>query len=134
MHTECRREYTKPEESDVPPKGDSAKRLTRSSARGFDFRLNCFLYARFFTSREEQSDKVHVGQYKSKEVADVILRRQNDEWSYEVESRLAFVTDLRAEDAIYYRDCNSSFQSVKKKPGVDIATSSGKRVRPTINV
>ena len=43
VHTECRRKYTKPEKRDNPSKSDSARRLTRSSTGGFDFRLNCFL-------------------------------------------------------------------------------------------
>ena len=43
VHTECKRKYTKPEKREKLPKTDSAKRLTRSSTAGFDFRLNCFL-------------------------------------------------------------------------------------------
>ena len=58
VHTECRREYTKLEKRDNPPKTDSAKRLTRSSTVRFDFRLNCFLCTRFVTDRERQSGKV----------------------------------------------------------------------------
>ena len=53
VHTGCRRKYTKPEKRDDPPKRDSAKRLTRSSTGGFDFRLNCFLCAPFITVREK---------------------------------------------------------------------------------
>ena len=131
VHTECRRKYTKPEKRDNPPKSDSAKRLTRSSTGGFDFRLNCFLCARFVTGREKQSGKVHMVQCKNKEVdraiADAILRRQNDEWSLEVKGRLEFDNDLRAEHAIYHGDCNSRFRSGKRKPGVDITNSSRKR-------
>ena len=85
VHTECRRKYIKPEKRDNPPKIDSAKRLTRSSTRGFDFRLNCFVCARFVTDREKQSSQVHMVQCKNEEVdraiADAILRRQMDEWS-----------------------------------------------------
>ena len=65
--------------------------------------------------------------------ADAILRRQNDESSLEVKVWLEFVNDLHAEDAIYHGDCNRRFQSGKRKPGVDIANSSRKRERPTIN-
>ena len=137
MHTECRRKYTKPEKRDNPPKSDSAKRLTRSSTGGFDFRLNCFLCARFVTGREKQSGKVHMVQCKNKEVdraiADAILRRQNDEWSLEVKGRLEFVNDFRVDDAIYHGDCISCFRSGKRKPGVDTANLSHKCERPTIN-
>ena len=91
----------------------------------------------FVTDRKKQSDKVHMFQCKNKEVdraiADIILRRQNDERSLEVKGRLEFVNDLRAEDAICHGGCNSRFQSGKKKPGVDIANLSRKRGRPTIN-
>ena len=76
-------------------------------------------------------------QCKSKEVdraiVDAILRQQNDRGSLKVKFRLDFVNNLRAEDAIYPGDCNNRFQSDKKKPGVDISTSSRKRRRPTIN-
>ena len=58
VYTECRRKYTKPEKRHNPPKTDSAKQLTRSSTGVFDFRLNCFLYARFVTDREKQNGKV----------------------------------------------------------------------------
>ena len=137
MHTECRREYTKPERRESPPKTDSAKLIIRSSTGGFDFRLNCFLCDRLVTHREKQSGKVHMVQYKNKKfdraIADAILRRQNYEWSLEVEGRLEFVNDLRAEDAIYHGDCNSRFRSGKRKPGVDITNSSRKHGRPTIN-
>ena len=137
LHTECRRIYTKLEKRDNPPKTDSAKRLTRSSTAVFDFRLYCFLCARFITDREKQSGKVHMVQCKNKEIdraiADAILRRQNDEWSLEVKGWLEFVNDLRAEDAIYHGDCNRSFRSSKRKPGVDIENSSRKRGRSTIN-
>ena len=113
VYTECRRKYTKPEKRDDPPKTDSAKRLTRSSTGGFDFRLNCFLCAWFVTDREIQSGKVHMVQCKNQEVdraiADVVLRQQNDEWSLEVKGWLEFVNDLRAEDVIYHEDCNSCF-------------------------
>ena len=133
MHTECRRKYTKPEKRDNPPKTDSAKRLTRSSTGGFDFRL----IRRFITDREKQSGKVHIVQCKNKEVdraiADAILSRQNDEWSLEVKGRLEFVNDIRAEDAIYHADYNSHFRSGKRKPRVDTANSSRKRGRATIN-
>ena len=59
MHTECRRKYIMPEKKDNPPKIDSAKRLTRSSTGGLDFRLNCFLCARFVTDREKQWQGTH---------------------------------------------------------------------------
>ena len=137
VHTECRRKHTRPEKRDNPPKTDSAKRLTRSSTGGFDFRLNCLLCTRFVTDREKQSGKVHMVQCKNEEVdraiADAILRRQKDEWSLEVKGRFEFVNDLHAEDAIYHGDCNSLFRSGKGKPGVDTANSSRKRGRPTIN-
>ena len=45
---------SKPEKSDVLPKADSEKRLTRSSTGGFDFRLNCFLCAQFVNDRENR--------------------------------------------------------------------------------
>ena len=48
-----------PEKKDNPPKIDSAKRLTRSSTGGLDFRLNCFLCARFVTDREKQWQGTH---------------------------------------------------------------------------
>ena len=131
MHTECRRKYTKPEKRVNSPKTDSAKRPTRSSTGGFDFRFNCFLCAPFITDREKQSGKVHMAQWKNKEVdraiADAILRRQNDECSFEVKGRLEFVNELCAEDEIYH-----GFRSGKEKPGVDTANSSQKRGRPTI--
>ena len=76
-------------------------------------------------------------QCKNKEVdraiADANLRRQNNEWSLEGKGRLEFVNDLRAEDAIYHRDCNSRYSSGKREPEVDIAVSSRKRGRPIIN-
>ena len=50
-----------------------------------------------------------------------------------MKGRLEFVNDLRAEDAIYHGGCNSRFRYGNKKPGVDIANSSRKRGRPTIN-
>ena len=59
MHTECRRKYTKPEKRDNPPKIDSAKRLTRSSTGGCDFRLNCFLWARVVTDRKTEWQGTH---------------------------------------------------------------------------
>ena len=59
--------------------------------------------------------------------------RQNDEWSLEVKGWLEFVNDLRAKDAICHRDYNSRFRSGKRKPEVDVANSSRKRGRPTIN-
>ena len=78
-----------------------------------------------------------MNQCKNKEVdraiVDAILRRQNDEWSLEVKGRLEFANDLRAEYAIYHGDCNNRFRSGKRKPGVDIANSSRKCGRPTIN-
>ena len=37
------------------------------------------------------------------------------------------------QDSIYHGDCNSRFRSGKRKPVVDIANSSRKRGRPTIN-
>ena len=50
-----------------------------------------------------------------------------------MKGRLEFVNDLCAEDAIYHGDCNSRFRSGKWKPGVEIANSSRKCERPTIN-
>ena len=76
-------------------------------------------------------------QCKNKEVdraiADAILRRQNDEWSLEVKGQLEFANNLHAKDAIYEADCNRHFRSGKRKPGVDIANSSQKSGRQTIN-
>ena len=50
-----------------------------------------------------------------------------------MKGRLEFVNNLRAENAIYHRDCNSRFRFGKRKPEVDIANSSQKRGKPTIN-
>ena len=129
VHTECRRKYTKPEKRDTPPKTDSAKRLTRSSTGGFDFRLNCFLCARFVNDREKQSGKVHMVQCINKEVD----RRDKMmsgllKWKVGCSFSTIFV-----QDSIYHGDCNSRFRSGKRKPVVDIANSSRKRGRPTIN-
>ena len=78
-----------------------------------------------------------MSQCKNKEfdraIADNILSQQNDYWPLEVKGRLELDNDFRAEDVIYQGDCNSRFRSGKKKTGVDIATSSRKRGRPTIN-
>ena len=65
VHTECRRKYAKPEKSDFSPKADSAKRLTKSSTRGFYFRLNCFLYVRLITETEKQNGMLHIDQCKN---------------------------------------------------------------------
>ena len=77
-----------------------------------------------------------MSQCKKKEfdraIADNILSQQDDYWLLEVKGRLELANDFRAEDVIYQGDCNSRFRSGKKKTGVDIATSSRKRGRPTI--
>lgn len=41
---------------------------------------------------------------------------KNDEWSTEVNGRLAFVNDLRTENSVYHIHCSSNFQTDKGKP------------------
>ena len=58
-------------------------------------------------------------QWKEKEVDKAILRtckdRNDDAWAIEVEGRISLVNDLRAEDALYHRECNTHFHLLKPR-------------------
>ena len=58
---------------------------------------------------------------------DIIKERKHDEWATEVDGRLGFVNDLRAEDAIYHKSCNSNFRTGKGNPKLCISAASQKR-------
>ena len=91
---------------------------TRSSTVSFDFKRNCFLCGNLVTNRAK-SDKVANVLCKNREVdtaiCDPIAKRNND-WSMDVKGRLETINDLRAEEAVYHKTCNSNFRTGKAIP------------------
>ena len=72
-------------------------------------------------------------QWKEKEVDKAILRtfkdRNDDQWAIEVKGRISLVNDLRAEDALYRRECNTHFRLLKPRLQTN-ESGSRKRGRP----
>ena len=71
--------------------------------------------------------------YKNKEI-DISLsnvKRQDDDWATEVNGRLGFINELRAEDAIYHRSCNANFRTLKGKPKALTTSCYQTRGRPS---
>ena len=70
--------------------------------------------------REKKTSKPWNISCKSQDVDKVvpqaIFEMKNDEWSIEVNGRLAFVNDLRTENSVYHIHCSSNFQTDKGKP------------------
>ena len=142
LHKVCRRDYTNANNiasTNSPTINALTPKKTRASqGSSFNFRTNCFLCGNCLTDREiTHQDYVSV-LCKDKEV-DISLKRaiegrKYDRWAIEVQGRLASCNDLRAEDAVYHRACNSNFRTGKDRPKYydqDLNSASKKRGRPS---
>ena len=49
-------------------------------------------------------------------ISNVIKERNHDDWETEVSGRFGLINDLRVEDDIYHKTCNSNFRTLKGKP------------------
>ena len=49
-------------------------------------------------------------------ISNAIKERNHDDWAADVSGRFGLINDLRAEDAIYHKTCNSNFRTLKGKP------------------
>ena len=92
-------------------------RKTRTSSGGFNFRKDCFYCGCIITERENKTKKSCNVSCKNREVDkavhQTIFDRKDDECSTKVKGRLAFVKDLRAENAVYIYSLVQIFGLVK---------------------
>ena len=110
---------------------DNLSRRTRSFSSSFDFRSNCFLCGRSISEREKRNGSNIVFvlcEYQKEENVTVVILclfcanierwtyQFHDDWATEVSGRFGLINDLRAEDAIYHKRCNSNFRTLKGKP------------------
>ena len=133
IHVKCRADYVKRCPAHLQDNGCGATASTvktRSSTGGFDFRKNCFICGVAVTVREMKNGQICNVQCKDREIDKAIFQiceeRNDDEWALEVRGRISSVNDLRAEDAIYHKDCNTKFRLLRPRSG----KSSRKRGRP----
>ena len=130
MHVQCRQRYINKKDialTNKPTVDRSSSHGTRSSTGGFNFRTNCFLCGQIVTERQKRDGKSVNVACKHCEVDAAIIKainlRNNDEWALVVNGRLDSVNELRAEDAIYHKACNSSFRTGKPIPQMFGATN-----------
>ena len=100
---------------------DNLSRRARSFSSSFDFRSNCFLCGRSISEREKRNGSNIVFvlcEYREVDIAisNAIKERNHDDWATEVIGRFGLINDLRAEDAIHHKTCNSNFRTLKGKP------------------
>ena len=136
VHVKCRADYLKCAPSNLQtnaPSTSASSVRTRSSTGGFDFRKNCFLCGLSVTEREHNYGSICKVLCKEKEIDKAMLQvcknRRDDAWAVEVKGRISSVNDLRAEDAMYHRDCNTLFRMMRPPVNSD-ETGSRKRGRP----
>ena len=110
---------------------DNLSRRTRSFSLSFDFRSNFFLCGRSISEQEKRNGSNIVFvlcKYQNEKNVTVVLLclfcanierwtyQFHDDWATEVSGRFGLINDLRAEDAIYHKTCNSNFRTLKGKP------------------
>ena len=55
-----------------------------------------------------------LGKYREVDISisNAIKERNHDDWATEVSGRFGLINDLRAEDDIYHKTCNSNFRTL----------------------
>ena len=127
VHQECRREFVNPNciERDIRgqnnpqniPKTPSV--VLRSESPMFDFQEHCLFCGKSANYSEGKKRGYDVYPVRAGDFDAAIsqaCRQREDDWSKEVEGRLAFVNDLHAADTVYHQSCNVNFRTGKQIP------------------
>jgi len=115
VHNSCRRNYTSKrlfdqkctKSSDVDDTVVPQKSL-RSSAPTFDWKINCFLCGKFCADDKSKNIRNVMTLDVQRSVLDQCKVRA-DAWGLEVLSRINACDCVRAEDAVYHKNCHRDF-------------------------
>ena len=121
VHKECRSTYRhKWYISSSSSESSSSSRETKSSIGRFDFRKNCFLCGQTITEKEKRDKKTSYVLCRNRDVDNAmrksLVERGYDDWALAVLCRIESVNELRAEDDVYHKTCNSNFRTRKNIP------------------
>ncbi|CAG2240639.1 unnamed protein product [Mytilus edulis] len=133
VHQDCRRDYTnaksvKQKELDYKT---TENRVLRSQEQ-FNYRDNCLFCGQFADVKDKRkgTDVFPVRTKDFQSNIEKICRERNDEWATHVLTRIVFVHDLHAADAVYHQRCSVNFRTGKSIPSGTPKQSKNKTGRP----
>ena len=98
------------------PKAES--RVLRSKEQ-FTYKDNCLFYGQQASQTDTSKRGIDVFPVRTEDFQvniENICRERNDSWSTNVLSRIQFVQDLHAADAVYHQKCSVNFRTGKSLP------------------
>ncbi|VDI60803.1 Hypothetical predicted protein, partial [Mytilus galloprovincialis] len=135
VHQDCRRDYTnaksvKQKEIELDYK-TTENRVLRSQKQ-FNYRDNCLFCGQFADVKDKRkgTDVFPVRTKDFQSNIEKICRERNDEWATHVLTRIVFVHDLHAADAVYHQRCSVNFRTGKSIPSGTPKQSKNKTGRP----
>ena len=141
VHTECRKVHCSQSSINAFKRRKTTEdchdktHLLRSAESSFDYRTNCL----FCGTKDEYDGKktdfilIPVRTYDFQNKVLEACKHRLDDWSHRVQSRIEFVPDLPAADAVYHQACSVNFRTgkqVPKKYTKDATTKHAKPGRP----
>ena len=90
----------------------------RSSEPTFNYQDHCLFcsVADKYGGRKKDFNLIPVRSFDFQDTVFQVCRERHDKWSETVQSRIAFVGDLHAADAVYHKLCHSNFLPRKQIP------------------
>jgi len=125
VHQNCRKDYCRQSSIDShnrkrirSPSTETVKPALRSQQNRFEYSRNC-LFCGTGDSFNGRKKEYILTAVRSLEFKEQILQASlscPDAWRLQVRSRLEFVADLPAADAVYHQACNVNFRTGKQIP------------------
>lgn len=119
VHNKCRRDFTNKRRyeqkcaKDLADSGSVTNRkLLRSSAQLFDWKIHCFLCRETCVVDKVHPNSKSVRRVETLEFRSRILEHCDfrcDEWALDIKGRLSACNDLVAEEAVYHKECHRNF-------------------------
>jgi hypothetical protein len=123
VHTQCRKEYCKPQEIKKAQKrymsSETLHCETRHKSGTFNYKTDCLFCGTTIgdsTDEHHQRHEIQTEEYKDNmlRICDV----RGDEWASKVRTRLLNVFDLPAADAVYHQRCSINFRTKCQIPAI----------------
>lgn len=139
VHNRCRKTHCSQHSIDAfnrtkTKKGSSGETVhrLRSTETSFDYRTQCLFCGTkdLYEGKKKEFILIPVRTYDFQKKVLEACKNRLDDWSLRVQSRIEFVSDLPAADAVYHQVCNVNFRTGKQIPKKFIQDATTKHAKP----
>lgn len=122
LHKDCRRDITRNsgrQKRKAETSSEEWRQSLCSSKDSFIYKEHCLFCGTGdrYSGRKKEFVLMPVRRPATKDKLLDVCESRGDSWAEKVRSRLEFVSDLHAGDAVYHTSCNSNFRTGRQIPG-----------------